>query len=356
MIKSETNKYVIGITQGDINGVGYEVILKTLADKRIYEDCTVVIYGSSKVAGYYKKALNINCENLFSIKDVNEAEPGRINIINVSDDNVRVELGKSTDIAGKNSAAALERCIADMQEGKVDILVTAPINKNNINEAGFHFPGHTEYLAESFKEKDVLMLMTSPDLKIGVVTGHIPLKDVAGTLTIEKIVNKLNIINKTMRNDFTIRKPRIAVLGLNPHAGDNGLLGNEEQEIIIPAIEEAEKEGIMCFGPYPSDGFFASGNYKKFDAVLAMYHDQGLIPFKTIAGSNGVNYTAGLPVIRTSPDHGTAYDLAGKGEADETSFKEALFTGIDIYNNRMLLKGITPLKKQTQDIADKKIC
>ncbi|MCQ2973713.1 MAG: 4-hydroxythreonine-4-phosphate dehydrogenase PdxA [Bacteroidales bacterium] len=356
MNKTENNKYVIGITHGDINGISYEIIFKALSDACLYDNCTIVIYGSPKVAAYHRKALNSNGIIFTNAHDATELTPNKINMINVSDDNVRVELGKSTVIAGENSANALKVAVEDLKNGLIDILITAPINKNNVNEAGFNFPGHTEFLAESFDAKEHLMFMISDELKIGVVTGHVPIKDVSKNISIDKIVSKLRIINNSLKDDFVIRRPKIAVLGLNPHSGDNGVIGTEENDIIIPAINKAEEEGIICFGPYPADGFFASGSYKKFDAVLAMYHDQGLIPFKIIAGNKGVNYTAGLPFVRTSPDHGTAYDIAGKNIADETSMREAIYAGIQIWQNRQILKGIDPLKPQTELEADKKIC
>ena len=330
MEKNENNKYVIGITAGDINGIGYEIIMKTLSDNRIYEDCTIVIYGSPKVAGYHRKALNIPNLNLNVVKDTTELQPNRVNIINISDENVKVELGKSTVAAGQCSAAALDSAVNDLKNGNIDILVTAPINKNNINEAGFHFPGHTEYLAQNFNAEEVLMFMVSDNLKIGVVTGHVPINKVSENITVEKILQKLRLINNSLRTDFVIRKPRIAVLGLNPHAGDNGVIGDEENTVIKPAIDAAGDEGITCFGPYPADGFFAAGLYKNFDAVLA--------------------------IVRTSPDHGTAYDIAGKNLADETSFREALYFAVQIWKNRQLVEGIEPLKRYAAHEADKKIC
>lgn len=356
MDKTENNKYVIGITQGDINGINYEIIIKALADPELYNNCTIVIYGSAKAIGFHRKTLNLPQINFNATKSAADLAPNKINLINIGDDNLRLELGTSTVAAGECAAEALKLAVQDLKQGYIDILVTAPINKNNVNEAGLKIPGHTEFLADNFNTSDYLMLMTSEELKIGVVTGHVPLKDVAHNITPQKIVQKLRIINRSLKEDFTIRRPKIAVLGLNPHSGDNGVIGNEESEIILPALKQAEDEGITCFGPYPSDGFFAAELYKKFDAVLAMYHDQGLIPFKIIAGNKGVNYTAGLPIVRTSPDHGTAYDIAGKGIADETSLKEAIYTGIAIWQNRQLLKGINPLKKLTVTESDKKIC
>jgi len=356
MDKTENNKYVIGITQGDINGINYEIIIKALADPALYDNCTIVIYGSPKAIAFHRKSFDLPQINFNAAKSAAELVPNKINLINIGDENVRVELGTSTVAAGEYAATALQMAVSDLKQGLIDILVTAPINKNNVNEAGLKIPGHTEFLAQNFNSNDYLMLMTSDDLKIGVVTGHVPLKDVASEITPQKIIQKLRIINRSLREDFTIRRPKIAVLGLNPHSGDNGVIGNEEKEIIMPALKQAEDEGITCFGPYPSDGFFAAELYKKFDAVLAMYHDQGLIPFKIIAKNKGINYTAGLPIVRTSPDHGTAYDIAGKCVADETSLKEAIYTGIKIWQNRQLLKGINPLKKMTVTESDKKIC
>lgn len=328
-------KIVVGITQGDINGVGYEVILKSLEDSRILDMFTPVIYGSPKVAGFYKKKLNLNNVNLNSVQTIEQISHKRINIINCIDDDVKVELGKSCKEGGNSAFASLKMAIDDLKQGKIDTLVTAPINKDNIQNDEFQFAGHTEYLGQNFEGKEkVLMMLVSGKLRIAVTTGHIPLKDVSSKLSEELIVDKLKIMNESLKKDFGIRKPRIAVLGLNPHSGDNGLIGKEEQEIILPAIQKAKEEGIMCFGAYPSDGFFGAGRYTQFDGVLAMYHDQGLIPFKTIAMDSGVNYTAGLSIVRTSPDHGTAYDIAGKNMASPTSFREALYMACDIFKNR----------------------
>lgn len=328
------DKIKVGITQGDINGIGYEIIFKALADNRLLDLFTPVIYGSSKVAAYHRKALNIANFSLNSIKTAEEAHPKRVNIINCLDDEVRVELGKSTAIAGEAALKSLELAVQDIKRGAIDVLVTAPINKKNIQSDKFSFPGHTEYLARQAESDEVLMLMISDYLKVGVVTGHIPLKDVAENISVDKIVEKLRILDSTLRIDFTIRKPRIAVLGLNPHAGDQGVLGKEEDEIIIPAINKAKEMGIMALGPYPADGLFGNPQFKNFDAILAMYHDQGLAPFKALAFNNGVNYTAGLPFIRTSPDHGTAYDIAGQNKADKESFLNAIYLAVDAYKNR----------------------
>ena len=341
------NKIIIAITHGDINGIGYEVILKTLAEPRVYEEFVPVIYGSSKAAAYYRKLLDIQGINLNIITSVEEAHAKKINIINCTDDEIKVEPGKVTEEAGKASLAALERACEDIQKGLVHAIVTAPIDKKNIQSEKFHFPGHTEYLEEKFGDGNTaLMLLVNDVMRVAVVTGHIPVNEIAGKITSEIILGKLRALNNSLKQDFTIIRPRIAVLGLNPHAGDEGVIGNEEETIIKPALKAAEKEGLLCFGPYPADGFFGSGNFNKFDGVLAMYHDQGLIPFKTVSMDRGVNFTAGLSVIRTSPAHGTAYDLAGQNIASEESFRQALFMAYDILQNRKLDKEIrsNPLK------------
>jgi 4-hydroxythreonine-4-phosphate dehydrogenase len=344
MAQQDTIK--VGITHGDINGIGYEVIIKTLMEPHMSEMCTPIIYGSPKVAAYHRKALNIENLSFNHIRNTNEAHPKRINIINCIDDNVRVELGKSTREAGESAFNALDAACMDLEKGLIDVLVTAPINKDNIQSEHFSFPGHTEYLAERFKTNNYLMLMVSETMKMGVVTTHLPLAEVAKNITKEAVLSKLRIIARTMQQDFSINKPRIAVFGLNPHAGDNGLLGNEENEVILPAIIQAKKEGIIALGPYPADGFFGSEDYRKFDAILAMYHDQGMIPFKLASFERGVNYTAGLPVIRTSPAHGTAYSLAGADQASPESFRQAMFLAVDIFKNRKIYAEISknPLK------------
>ncbi len=338
------DKIVVGISQGDINGISYEVIIKTLLDNRILDMCVPVVYGSAKVAAYHRKALNVNNFSLNNIKDASEANPKRANIINCLDDNVRVELGKSTSQAGEASLKSLEYAVKDLRERKIDVLVTAPINKDNIQSEDFNFPGHTEFLAKQFgiERNDALMLMVSDILKIGVVAGHVPISKVPEEITEEKILRKLRLMNKSLIEDFRINKPRIAVLGLNPHAGDNGLLGTEEQDIIIPTLEKAKEEGILALG------FFGSDNFRKFDAILSMYHDQGLAPFKALAFDKGVNYTAGLEVIRTSPGHGTAYEIAGLDKASIDSFRNALYLACDIYRNRKEYREISknPLKSQ----------
>jgi len=327
-------KIKVGITHGDINGISYEIIIKTLRDNRINEICTPIVYGSPKIAAYHRKALNISNFSFNNIKVPSEANSKRANIINCIDDNTRVELGKSTTMAGNASYRALELAINDLKENQIDVLVTAPINKHNIQSKKFNFPGHTEFLEKMFDVNNVLMLMVSDTLRIGVVAGHVPISRVLTYITIEGIVKKLKLLNKALIEDFGIRKPKIAVFGLNPHASDNGIIGNEEKNIIIPAITQAKEENIMAIGPFAADGFFGSKNFTHFDAILAMYHDQGLTPFKAISFEDGVNYTAGLPIIRTSPGHGTAYELAGMNKASENSFRNALYLAIDTYKNR----------------------
>jgi 4-hydroxythreonine-4-phosphate dehydrogenase len=334
-------KIKIGITHGDINGIGYEVIIKSLMDHAIMDFCVPVVYGSPKVAAYHRKALNIENFSFHSINSVNESNEKKANIINCTDDEIRVELGKSTPSAGESSVRALEAAVRDLSAHRLDALVTAPINKQNVQSAHFSFRGHTDYLQSVFKTEDVLMLMISRLLRVAVLTDHVPLSQVTTYITAENILRKLRICDQSMRQDFCIRKPKIAVLGINPHASDNGLIGREEQEVIIPAIERAKSENMLVFGPYPADGFFGSGNFTKFDVILAMYHDQGLIPFKTLVPDEGVNYTAGLPVIRTSPAHGTAFEIAGKGEALHGSFLNAMFLACDIHKNRQIYREIT---------------
>lgn len=326
----------VGITHGDINGIGYEVILKTVSDLRLAELCVLVIYGSTKVASYHRKALELPAVNYNLIKNAEDAEINKVNVINCIPDDVKIELGKSTKIAGEAALTALEKATADLSSGLIDVLVTAPINKDNIQQENFHFPGHTEYLEQKFAKEGEksLMILTNKNLRVALVTGHIPLSKVSESISTEKIKETLLIFNESLKKDFNIDNPRIAVLSLNPHAGENGLLGTEENDIIIPAIQAADQAGVLCFGPYAADGFFGSGRFTSFDGILAMYHDQGLAPFKTLAMEDGVNFTAGLPIIRTSPAHGTAYDLAGKNEASETSFREAIYQAIDIFRSR----------------------
>ena len=330
----ENRKIRVAITHGDTNGIGYEVILKTFADPEIFELCTPIIYGSPKVAAYHKKLLGLNTQ--FSIIDnAAEAKEGRLNMLATFDEEVKVEFGESSVMAGEAALKALDRAMTDFRSEYYDVLVTAPINKKNIQSDLFHFHGHTEYIEDCVGEGNkALMILTNGSLRVALVTTHLAIKDVAGAITKEAIIEKATILHKSLKRDFRISNPRIAVLALNPHAGDSGVIGDEEQTTIIPAIEELAEQGIQAFGPYPADGFFGSGQYDKFDAVLAMYHDQGLAPFKTLAVEDGVNYTAGLPIVRTSPDHGTAYDIAGKCVADENSFRQAVYMAIDIFRNR----------------------
>lgn len=328
-------KLIVGITQGDGNGIGYEVIIKALADERILDMFTPVVYGSSKIFGFYRKQLH-NIDNLPTnvISSAKDLHPKRINIVNCLPDNVFVEPGQPTSESAKSAMTALEAAVADIKAGLIDVLVTAPFNKRAMVNEGFGYTGHTEYLENQFDVDEVEMIMVCDSLKVGVVTGHIPLRDVPASITGEKILRKLRIMKNSLRRDFGISEPKIAVLGLNPHCGDGGLLGDEETEIILPAVKAAVKEGILAFGPYSPDGFFGLGNYARFDAVLAMYHDQGLEPFKALAFERGVNFTAGLPIVRTSPDHGTAYDMAGRDQADPRSMMASIFTAIDIFNSR----------------------
>jgi len=333
-----SEKIKIGISIGDVNGIGLEIIIKTLADSPIYNYCTPIVYGHTKVASFYRRTTNVEDLNFFVINHPSEVtgkkDHRKPNMINCWEEDVKIEPGVANAAVGKYAFISLDRATTDLIKGDIDALVTAPINKDTIQSEEFNFPGHTEYLQERGGAAESLMFLVSDTLRVGVVTGHIPLAKVAESITTEKIVAKLKLMDTSLRNDFWIRKPRIAVLGLNPHASDNGLIGNEEQTTIIPAIEEARNNNILAFGPYAADGFFANGTYLQFDAVLAMYHDQGLIPFKQIAFESGVNFTAGLNFVRTSPDHGTAYDIAGRNLASEISFREAIFTAIHIVKHR----------------------
>lgn len=350
----ENRKIRVGITHGDINGVGYEVILKAFADSTMFDLCTPIVYGSPKVAAYHRKALEL--QTSFSIiNTAEEAQEGKLNILACTEDELKVELSKPSAEAGKAALDALERALADYKEGLIDVLVTAPINKHSIQSDEFHFPGHTEYIEERVGEGEkALMILMKDDFRVALVTGHLPVKDIAAALTKELIMEKMEIFNRSLKQDFNIGCPRIAVFSLNPHAGDNGLLGTEETEVIIPAMKEMQAKGVQCFGPYPADGFMGSGNFTHFDGILAMYHDQGLAPFKALAMDEGVNYTAGLPIVRTSPAHGTAYDIAGQGVATEDSFRQAIYTAIDVYRNRAIEKQIhaRPLRKQYYEKRD----
>ena len=315
-----TRKIVVGITQGDTNGIGYEVIM---------------VYGSSKAFGFYRKNIpeteNINTNVITSAKD---AHPKRVNIVNCLPDNFQIDPGQCTHEGAKAAIIALEKAVEEIKEGYLDAIITAPFNKRSVTEETFKYAGHTEYLVNEFEAKDGLMFLCSDQMRVGVATGHVALSKVSEALTPELIVSKLKIMNESLLRDFNIVKPKLAVLGLNPHSGDKGLMGDEELRIIAPAIEQANQEGILAFGPYPPDGFFSVNMQYKFDAVLAMYHDQGLIPFKSLAFDSGVNFTAGLPVVRTSPDHGTAFDLAGENKANPQSMISAIYLAIDVFRNR----------------------
>lgn len=328
------HKIRLGISVGDLNGIGMELIIKTLMDPRINNSCTPIVYGSTRTASYHRKALGVNDWSFNIINDAEAANPKRANLVNVWQDEVNIQLGQADPEVGKYAFLSLEAAVKDLQAGKIDALLTAPINKDTIQSADFNFPGHTEYLQQAFGAKDVLMFLVSDKLRVGTVTGHMPLKAVAGSLTKDAILSKVRLMHRSLLLDFGIRKPRIALLSLNPHAGDNGLLGEEEKTIIQPAVAQAQSEDMLVYGPYGADGFFGSSQFAQFDGILGMYHDQVLTPFKALAFETGVNFTAGLPVVRTSPDHGTGYDIAGKNEADPSSFRHALYQAVDISRHR----------------------
>ncbi len=345
----QNNRIRVGITHGDINGIGYETILKMLEDEEMLDLCTPVIYGSAKIASFYRKILNLPVVTFTQVPSGADIVDGAINIINVVPEDTKVDPGVSTPVAGQAAFAALERAVADLKEGYIQAMVTCPINKHNIQSETFHFPGHTEYLeAAAGEDNKALMVLCNDTMRVALVTTHVPVKDIAPSISQELILEKLTIFHRALMRDYGIDAPRIAVLALNPHAGDGGLLGNEEKGIIVPAIETAQKQGILAFGPYAADGFFGAGQFEKFDGVLAMYHDQGLAPFKALSMDSGVNYTAGLPFVRTSPDHGTAYDIAGKGLASPGSLRAAVFMAIDIWRSRKREEECHrhPLRKQ----------
>lgn len=349
---SDKKQIKVGITHGDTNGIGYEVIFGALEDLRINEICTPVVYGSKKLSAYHKKSLNFADFHFNYIDKAEDSKKNKPNLIDVCDEELEVEFGASTKDSAKAAFQSLEKATEDLKNGAIDVLVTAPINKDGIQDAGFNFPGHTEYLADKFGAQS-LMFMVSERARVAVVTGHIPISEVASQLSAEKIEEKLRIMHQSLISDFNIRKPKIALLGLNPHAGDNGLLGKEDIEIITPVIKKMKNEKILAFGPFSADGFFGNGSHHQFDAVLAMYHDQGLIPFKTISFGEGVNFTAGLSGIRTSPDHGTGFDIAGKKTADPSSMLHAIFTGISIFKVRTMNKEL--LENQIEPNLWKKV-
>ena len=334
--ENKEEKFRLGITLGDFNGIGAEVIIKTFLDARMFQSCTPIIYGSSGVISFYRKALNAMEFNFNTIRSIDRSILRKINVLNCWEEEVKIESGKATEASAKYALRALDAATTDLQAGRLDALVTAPLSKQTVQQIQPDFTGHTEYLAGKFKAQEYLMFLVSDNMRVGTVTGHVPLQQVSSLLTADKIASKIRIMSRSLVRDFGISKPRIAVLGLNPHAGDGGLIGKEESEIITPAIRKAFDEGAFVYGPYSADGFFGSGNFSGFDGVLAMYHDQGLIPFKALSFTSGVNYTAGLPVVRTSPDHGTAFDKAGKNEASEASFREAVYLAQDIYQHRLL--------------------
>lgn len=335
------NKPVIGITCGDLNGIGIELIIKTLSDSRILEFCTPVIFATNKTINFYRKTLPDVNFNFSAVRDSTRINNKQVNVYNCWDEEVNITPGQLTPEAGKYAVQSLTIAMEALKAGKLDGVVTAPLHKKNVQSDKFNYTGHTPFLKSFFGATDVLMLLVADNMRVGLLTEHVAVKDVASSISREAIVSKLQIMNDSLKKDFGIIKPKIAVLALNPHAGDDGLIGSEEENIIKPAVRDAKQKDIFCFGPYSPDAFFAQGSYEKFDGVLAMYHDQGLIPFKSLSIGNGVNYTAGLGVVRTSPDHGTAFDIAGKGIADESSFREALFTCIDIINMRKEIVGQT---------------
>lgn len=343
----------IGITIGDINGVGIEVILKTFADLRVCGFCVPILYGSSRAVSYHRKVLQREDVGYNIIPNPDRAKPKVLNILNCWNEEVSIQLGQATSEAGFYAFRALETATADLEDGKIDALVTAPVNKHLVNSEEVPFKGHTEYLTEKFEAQESLMFLVSGTLKVGLVTNHLAVKDVAKHITEHNIMQKLQIMDNSLRQDFGIVRPKIAVLALNPHAGDSGLIGTEEQNIIIPTLEKAQnKHHLLVFGPFSADGFFGSQLYKQFDAVLAMYHDQGLIPFKSLSFGHGVNFTAGLPIVRTSPDHGTAFDIAGKNVANEESFRQAIYLALDVMKNRENFEEMTskPLRKRSSYI------
>lgn len=353
-MSEKKDKIKVGITHGDVNGVGYEVILKAFADSKMLDLCTPVIYGSKKYSSEHKKNLKMENFPFFFIESAEEAKRNKVNLIDCCDDDEALKIGEPTASSGKAAFQSLNTAVDDLVAGKIDAVVTAPINKKNIQSDNFDFPGHTEFLGQKDGGNKGLMFMISEKLKVGVVTGHIPLKDVAAAITGEKIVKKLKVMSNSLKMDFNISKPKIAVLGLNPHAGDNGLLGTEEQDTIIEAIQKANGEGVTAHGPFPADGFFGSTQYLKYDGVLAMYHDQGLIPFKALSFGEGVNFTAGLGFVRTSPDHGTGYDIAGENKADASSMRQAIYAAIDICKNRQQNNALIAGALQPQEVKERK--
>jgi len=342
----EYEKIKVGISVGDINGIGIEIILKTFEDTRMLEICTPILFASNKTVSVHKKELNIGTQ-IHGIENVTKALNNKVNLVNVWKENVTVDLGRETEVGGKYALLSLQAAVEALKNNNVDLLVTAPINKHNIQSDDFKFKGHTEFLEANLEGESLMILMTD-EIKIGLITGHIPVQKIAETITSELLVKKVNILYESLIQDFGIDKPKIAVLGLNPHCGDNGVIGTEDDEMVKPTLEKIQAAGKLVYGPYSSDSFFGSQLYKKFDGILAMYHDQGLAPFKALSFGNGVNFTAGLNKIRTSPDHGTAYEISGKGIANHNSFKQALYTALDIYRSREEYKGLVQNKLATR--------
>ncbi|WP_291867858.1 4-hydroxythreonine-4-phosphate dehydrogenase PdxA [Maribacter sp.] len=342
----EKGKIRVGISIGDLNGIGCEVVLKTFEDSRMMDFCTPIVFASNKTISQQKNHLNITI-NYNGVPDASKAIDGRFNVVNVWKETPRLQFGEATEEGGKYAIKSLQKAVEALKRGEIDVLVTAPINKNNIQTEEFNFPGHTDFLAKELNGQS-LMFMVTEDLKVGLLTDHVAVKDVSKAITTKLIQEKIAIIESSLKVDFGISKPKIAMLGINPHSGDNGLIGKEDDVILKPVIRDLVDKGHLVYGPYAADSFFGSDGYKKFDAILAAYHDQGLIPFKTLSFGNGVNYTAGLDKVRTSPDHGTAYEIAGKGKADHSSFKEAVFTALHIFKHREEYKKLTEnvLKKQ----------
>ena len=336
---NKKGKIVVGISIGDVNGVGIEVVLKTFEDKRMLDFCTPILFGSSKIIAAHKKILNIKT-NIHEINSIQQIKDGEVNLLTIWKEDVMLELGSATKIGGQYAFKSLNEATKSLKKGEIDLLITAPINKETIQSEEFNFSGHTEFLERNL-DGESLMILMNDFLRIGLITGHIPISKIAESITPELIESKVKILNNSLKQDFNINKPKIAVLGLNPHSGDNGVIGQEENELIKPTITSIHESGIFVYGPYAADGFFGSEAYKQFDGVLAMYHDQGLAPFKALTFGNGVNFTAGLSHVRTSPDHGTAFDISGKGKANSDSFKEAVFTGIKIFKNRNEYKELT---------------
>jgi 4-phospho-D-threonate 3-dehydrogenase / 4-phospho-D-erythronate 3-dehydrogenase len=350
----KAEKIIVGISIGDLNGIGPEVVLKTFEDTRMLELCTPVIFANVKMLSFLKKGFESNTQ-LHGIDKLEQLLPGRINVLNAWRENFTLQPGVNDPIVGQYAIKSFVEATKALKENKVDVLVTAPINKYNIQSEEFKFPGHTDYLDKEL-EGNALMFMVQDNLRVGLLTDHIPVNEVAKQLTESLIVKKIETINKSLIQDFSINKPKIAVLGLNPHAGDGGVIGKEDDTVLTPTLKKLFEKGLMVFGPFPADGFFGSSQYEKYDAIVATYHDQGLIPFKTLSFGNGVNFTAGLNKIRTSPDHGTAYDIAGKGIADANSFKEAVYLAIDVYNSRNIYQEISqnPLKIKEKQLESKK--